>query len=265
MTRTALGLMLSLLTVGVGLTPARATDYLKSDVVNVDYGVETVLNPHGALVSTYNVLTAETETVQLPSSLITTEFPGLLTQLMSDPQTSATFANIPSWVFTGLTAVENANGFGINNNAVIFPDPAVAAFGAQLAANVGGPFITTADTGFLVAPNTQAFCNYLASFGIPCQVQTAPVTSDAYAFTYQLGPTLYGSDTYEELVNFNFYYENVTEQQAVPEPSTWALLGVGAAALAIVKLNRRNLRWSFIWLGVRRAGPSANCRFTSAG
>src|SRR5271169_5763984 len=149
MTRTATWVTLSLLAAGVGLTPARATDYLETDVVNVDYGVETVLNPHGSVVATYDVETVETQTVQLPSGLIVAEFPGLVTQLLSDPQTS--FANIPSWVFTGLTGVEDANGFGINNNALIFPDPAVAAFEAQLAANVGGafhqPFITTADPG----------------------------------------------------------------------------------------------------------------------
>jgi PEP-CTERM motif len=240
MTRTAMWLTVSLLAAGVGLTPARATDYFETDVVNVDYGVETVLNPQGSVVATYDVETVESQTVQLPSGLIVAEFPGLVTQLLSDPQTS--FGNIPSWVFTGLTSVEDANGFGINNNALIFPDPAVAAFEAQLAANVGGPFITTANPGFLVPPTPQAYCDYLGGLGfgfLPCQGQTAPVTYDYFAFTYQLGPDAYGGNTYTELVNFNFYYDNVTEQQAVPEPSTWAMMLLGFAGLGYAGYRQR--------------------------
>ena len=228
MTRTAMWLTLSLLAAGVGLTPARATDYLSSGVVNVDYGVETVLNQHGALVSTYDVETAKTETVQLPSSLITTEFPGLLTQLLSDPQT--TFANILSWVFTGLTGVEDASGFGINNNAVIQPDPAVVAFDAQLAANVGGPFITTADTGFLVPPTPQAYCDYLGGFGSsPVRPSPRPPHPTISHLPTRSAP-IRTAQHLSELVNFNFYYENVTEQQAVPEPSTWAMMLLGSRA-----------------------------------
>jgi hypothetical protein len=161
-----------------------------------------------------------------------------VTQLQNDPQTG--FANIPSWVFTTLTTLADANGFGIDDSANIQPDPAMAAFDAQLAANVPGPYATVSDTGFLAPPTNAAGCAYIESLlpGAPCQVQTVPTTGDYYEFTYQIGPYAYDGDTYTSLVNFQIYYRDVTEQQVVPEPAALGLLGAGVAALGLIRRNR---------------------------
>ena len=145
MTRTPIALTLALMVAGVGLAPAKATDYFQSNVVNVDYGVETVLNRNGAVVATCDVITAETDgTASLPTGLIEAVFPGLITQIMNDSQLP--FLDLPSFVLPGLAGLEDASGFGINNNANSAPDPAVTAFDADLSANAGGPFYITADT-----------------------------------------------------------------------------------------------------------------------
>jgi PEP-CTERM motif len=237
MTRVPMGLTLALMTAGLSLGPARATDYYQSDIVNVDYGVETVLSRNGSLLATYDLVTADTDgTATLPTGLITAVFPGLITQLMNDQQVG--FLDLPSFVLTGLSALEDDNGFGIFNNDSVVPDPAVSAFDAELAANAGGPFITIADTGFqtpLIA-ETQAYCDYVNGFPFnpACVPQNPPATTSNYALTYQLGPTPYGGDNYEELVNFELLYRDVTVQLSVPEPSTWAMMLIGFAGLGFL-------------------------------
>jgi hypothetical protein len=61
------------------------------------------------------------------------------------------------------------------------------------------------------------------------------------------------------LVNFSFDYDNVTGQQAAPEPSTLTLLGIGLAATDMVARSRRN------WLGVSGTGAATDSPFASAG
>ena len=241
MTRTCIGLTLILLSACFGLTPARATDYYQTVVVNVDYGVETVLNRNGAVVATYDLITADTDgTASLPTELIMEAFPGLIDQLKSDYQVTA--LDLPSFVLPGLTDLEDDNGFGLFNNDSVVPNPAVTAFDAQLAANAGGPFYITADTGFQIPliVETEDYCNYVNSFGfgIICMAQNPPATTSDYSLTYQLGPTSYGGDTYTELVNFELLYRNVTVQ-AAPEPSTWAMMLVGFAGLGYLGYRRR--------------------------
>jgi PEP-CTERM motif len=250
MTRTCIGLTLILLSACFGLTPARATDYYQTDVVNVDYGVETVLNRNGAVVGTYDLITADTDgTASLPTGLITEVFPGLISQLMSDPQEMA--LDLPSFVLPGLTDLEDDNGFGLFNNDSVVPNPAVTAFDAQLAANAGGPFYITADTGFQIPliVETAAYCDFVnetnAALGLPaCVPQNPPATTDEYELTYQLPPTppsgltSYDGNNYEELVNFQLFYRNVTVQ-AAPEPSTWALILIGFAGLGYLGYRRR--------------------------
>ncbi len=196
------------------------------------------------------MVTAETEPA-LPSDPVAAEDgsgaaeapdDNLLTQMQLDPAIAAAFANIPSWVFTGLGGLEDTNGFGFVVSAATEgltpPDPAVEAFQAQLAANVGGPFVTTLDPGFFAPLTTQAYCNFEAIQypGLPCgPVQTVPATTDGYAFSYTLD-YLSGSTA---LVNVNYYFDNVTEQQTVPEPSTWAMMMLGFAGLGYAGYRRR--------------------------
>jgi len=247
MTRTCIGLTLILLSACFGLTPARATDYYQTVVVNVDYGVETVLNRNGAVVATYDLITADTDgTASLPTELIMEAFPGLIDQLKSDYQVTA--LDLPSFVLPGLTDLEDDNGFGLFNNDSVVPNPAVTAFDAQLAANAGGPFYITADTGFQIPliVETEAYCSYVNNFGfgIICMPQTPPATTDEYELTYQLPPTppsgltCFDGNCYEELVNFELFYRNVTVQ-AAPEPSTWALMLIGFAGLGYIGYRRR--------------------------
>ena len=241
MTRIPMGLTLALMTGGFGLTPARATDYYHTLIVNVDYGVETVLSRNGSLLETYDLVTADTEgSASLPTGLIEADFPGLITQIMNDSQLP--FIGIPSFVLPGLAGLEDAYGFGINNNADSVPGPAVTVFDQNLAANAGGPFYITADTGFQIPliVETEDYCNYVNSFGFGtiCMPQNPPATTSDYSLTYQLGPTSYGGDTYTELVNFELLYRNVTVQ-AAPEPSTWAMMLVGFAGLGYLGYRRR--------------------------
>jgi hypothetical protein len=79
------------------------------------------------------------------------------------------------------------------------PDPAAVACESQLA-NVGGPYITTSDTGFQTQPFSLADCGYnnaLLGVTSPC-VLGLPGTSQ-YEFTYQLGPYLNSGNTLRPL------------------------------------------------------------------
>ncbi len=232
-------------------TPHTATTYLTTSVVGVFYGVDTVLSPKGAVVSVSDVETAETGLgsfgvgVSTPAGYIA-EFPSLVSQIESDPQ--STYANLPSWVLTTLGALGDSNGFGYASNGVavdptiadFYTQPGVTAFESQLAANAGGPFVTVANTGFFVPPTPAAYCVYLQSMipGAACQAQTPPTTFDYFEFTYQLGPYSYGGNSYTSLVNFTFFEDDVTVQQDVPEPSTWAMMLLGFAGLGFAGYRR---------------------------
>lgn len=241
-------------------TTAPPTCFYASGIVNLYYGTLTLDAPDGSLISTTNVETAATNLGDFENSLnqflpppasFIALFSTLEGQLQSDPQT--TFANIPSWVFSGLTNLADANGFGLvgpNGNPLDPTAPGLVAFDTQLA-NVGGPYVTTSDTGFLAPPTTVAFCQYLYSLNpvFPCTPQTVPTTYDDYAFTYQLGPATIGTDTYTSLVNFQIYYRNVTEQLvATPEPSTMIPLFLGFAGILIA--SRRAWLKRTVWLTV---------------
>jgi hypothetical protein len=229
---------------GTALPP---TCFYAAGIVNLYYGTLTLDAPNGSLISTTNIETAATNLGDFGNSLnqflpppaaFVALFPTLVGQLQSDPQT--TFANIPSWALSGLTNLADANGFGLvgpNGNPLDLTYPGLVAFDAQLA-NVGGPYVTTSDTGFLAPPTTVAFCEYLSSVDpfAPCTPQTVPTTFDDYAFTYQLGPDTIGADTYTSLVNFQIYYRDVTEQLvATPEPSTLIPLALGFAAILVAR------------------------------
>jgi hypothetical protein len=118
-------------------------------------------------------------------------------------------------------------------------DPAVVAFEAQLA-NVGGPFITTSDTGFQTQPFSLAYCEYVnALLGITTPCVPGPPGTSQYEFTYQLGPYLNSGNTYESFVNFQIYSRDVTEQLlATPEPGMVVPLGVGFVAVGILRRKR---------------------------
>src|SRR5580692_6134165 len=115
----------------VTFTPS-PTCFFKSDVVYLYYGTLTVLAPDGSVASTSNIVTAETglslfDTTPpgVPPSFIDL-YPGLVGQLESDPQSG--YADLPSYLYTGLTGLEDANGFGFvqDPSAVVFSpqDPA---------------------------------------------------------------------------------------------------------------------------------------------
>jgi hypothetical protein len=244
---------LFLLAASVGPAPASATEYLTTSVVGVFYGVETVLSPTGAVVSVTDVETAETGlgsfVAPTPAGYIA-EFPTLVPQIESDPQ--STYANFPSYVLPTLGALANSNGFGSVSNGVVvdptvanfYTQPGVEAFESQLAANAGGPFVTVANTGFFAPPTPAAFCVYVESLipGSPCAAQTTPTTFDYFEFTYQLGPYSSGGNSYTSLVNFEFFEDDVTVQQDVPEPPTLALLGIGMAVVGIGMVRRRGAK-----------------------
>jgi hypothetical protein len=242
---------------------APTTCFYASGVVNVYYGTLTLDAPNGTLISTTNIETAATDLGDFGNSLnqllpppaaFVALFPTLVGQLQGDPQTA--FANIPSWVLSGLTNLADTNGFGLaatNANPLQLPYPGVVAFDAQLA-NVPEPYTTTSDTGFLAPPTTAAYCTYLNSLvpGAPCTPQTVPSTFDDYAFTYALGPDTINADTYTSLVNFQIFYRDVTEQLvATPEPSTMIPLALGFAAILAAGWRARIRRAN--WLAVLAA------------
>lgn len=218
------------------------TCFYNTDVVYIYFGTLTLLAPDGSLLSTTNVETASTgltatftsTTTTLPTPpVFLTLFPGLLSQLESDPQ--STFADFQSWFFTDLTNLENAHGFGQNADSNPFPDPATTDYDAELA-NVGGPYTTISDTGFQQLPFSQAECDYVNSF-IPGACTGPPVAG--YTFTYALGPDPIGGNTFTSFVNFQILERSTTEQLvATPEPSSLGLLA-GVAIGVMVRYRRR--------------------------
>ncbi len=243
----------------VGLAKANTCDpfglssptcFTGTDVVYLYYGTLTLESPDGTVLSTTNVETAETglgnlfnstgQVVSSPAALIAL-FPTIVPQIQSDPQ--STFANLPSWAASNLVNLADANGFGfVQDLSAPFnqpPDPAVVAFDTQLA-NVGGPFTTLSDTGFVAPLTSAAYCAYLDALipGSPCTPQTVPSpTGDDYIFTYQVGPDMIDGDGYTDIVNFQIFSRDVTEQLiATPEPET---LGMLSLAFVIVTLLKR--------------------------
>jgi len=233
--------------------------FVATDVVNVYYGTLTLLAPDGSLLSTTDLETAESDLggfsnssqqpAPIPSAFVAS-FPSLVGQLQGDTQVQ--LSTIPAWAISNLTNLADANGFGFVTDLSAPlnqpPDPAVVAFESQLA-NVGGPYTTLSDTGFLAPPTTAAYCDYFNStFGslLPgdvCVPQTAPTTTTEYSFNYQLGPETIGGDGYTSLVNFQIYYRDVTEQlAATPEPAMLAPILAGLAALGLWRRRSRNRR-----------------------
>ena len=183
------------------------TCFFSNGVVYLYYGTLTLDSPNGTLISTTNIETAEGGLADFSSSTTILNatpppgfvalFPSLVPQLESDPQT--TFANIPTWAPTNLTNLADANGFGFVPDPTAMlnepPDPAVVAFEAQLA-NVGGPFITTSDTGFQTQPFSLAYCEYVnALLGVTTPCVPGPPGTSQYEFTYRLGPYMNGGNT----------------------------------------------------------------------
>jgi hypothetical protein len=237
-----------------GLGPP--TCFVTSDVVYLYYGTLTLLAPDGSLISTTDLETAETglgnftnaqnQTVTTPPSFIAT-FPSLVEQMQSDPQIM--LSDIPPWAISNLSNLADTNGLGFVQDPTAPlntpPDPAVVAFDNQLA-DVGGPYTTLSDTGFLEPLTTAAYCTYfnavLAPFfpGEVCVPQTvASPSGDFYEFTYQLGPDSIGGNTYTSDVNFQIYDRNVTEQLvATPEPAPLAPMAAGLVILGLVSRRK---------------------------
>ena len=236
------------------------TCFAGTDVVYLYYGTLTVLAPDGSLLSTSDLETAETglsgfsnstnQPLPTPADFIAL-FPSLMGQMQSDPQVQ--LSTIPSWAISNITNLADPNGLGfVQDPAAPLnspPTPAVVSFENQLA-NVGGPYTTLSDTGFLLPPATAAYCDYfntvLAPFlpGETCTPQTVPSsTMSFYEFTYQLGPDTIGADTYTSLVNFQIYYRDVTEQLvATPEPALLAPLLAGLIAMGFFQRRNGNRR-----------------------
>jgi hypothetical protein len=219
------------------------TCFFDNDVVYVYFGTLTLLAPDGSLLSTTNLETASTglgptftsttTTLPTPPAFLTL-FPGLVSQVQSDPQSG--FAGFQPWFFTDLTNLENAHGFGENTDSNPFPDPATTDYDAELA-NVGGPYTTISDTGFQQLPFSQAECDYTNSF-IPGACTGPPVAG--YTFTYALGPDPIDGNTFTSFVNFQILERSTTEQLvATPEPSSLALFA-GVAAAMVVRFTRRS-------------------------
>jgi hypothetical protein len=232
------------------------TCFVGNDVVYLYYGTLTLLAPDGSLLSTTDLETAETglggfsnedgQSTPTPAAFVSL-FPSLVGQMQSDPQVQ--LSTIPSWAISNIANLGDSNGLGFVQDPTAPlnspSDPAVASFENQLA-NVGGPYTTLSDTGFLLPPTTAAYCDYFNTvlspvlLGETCTPQTVPSpTTSFYEFTYQLGPDTIGSDTYTSDVNFQIYYRDVTEELvATPEPAMLAPLLAGLIAVGF--LRRRN-------------------------
>lgn len=227
------------------------TCFYGTDVVYLYYGTLTLESPTGAVLSTTNVETAETglgdlfnsnsQTMSSPAGLIA-QFPSLVPQMQSDPQT--TYANIPSWALSNLVNLADADGLGFVQSGPFNqpPDPAVVSFDTQLA-NVGGPYVTLSDTGFVAPLTSAAFCTYIDAIipGAPCTPQTTPSpVGDDYAFTYELGPYTSSGDTYNSFVNFQIFDRDVTEQlvATTPEPKMAVPLGIGLLIVGLLARQR---------------------------
>ncbi|HEV8040899.1 MAG TPA: PEP-CTERM sorting domain-containing protein [Bryobacteraceae bacterium] len=232
------------------ITDTGPTCFYSNYVVYLYYGALTLDAPNGTPISTTNLETVESGLADFHSSTVLDAptppgfvalFPTLVPQLQSDPQT--TFANIPSWALTNLTNLADANGFGFVQDPSAFlnepPDPAVVSFESQLA-NVGGPFITTSDTGFQTQPFSLADCEYTnQQLGVTLPCLPGPPGSSQYVFTYQLGPDLNNGNTYTAFVNFQIYSRDVTEQLlATPEPGMVVPLGIGIVAVGLLRRRR---------------------------
>jgi hypothetical protein len=237
-----------------GLGPP--TCFVSSDVVYLYYGTLTLLAPDGTLLSTSDLETAETglsaftnstnQSLPIPSDFIAL-YPSLVGQMQSDPQVQ--LSTIPSWAISNITNLADGNGLGfVQDPTAPFnspPDPAVVSFENQLA-NVGGPYTTLSDTGFLAPPTTAAYCDYFNSvlspilLGETCVPQTVPSpTGNFYEFTYQLGPDTIDGNTYTSDVNFQIFYRDVTEQLvATPEPALLTPLLAGLFAMGLFRRRK---------------------------
>ena len=230
--------------------PARADQcgssscFFNSNVVDVYYGTFTLLSPTGAVLSTENVVTAQTDLSLLnidpatPQPIVAEGLDAnVLSQFQSDIQSS--FASLPSFLFTGLASLEDANGFGSDVNAD--PTSAVTSFDDQLASFAGSAG-TVSDTGFQAPLISQAYCDYLNSLAPGLCAGSPP--GDPYSFTYQVGPVTIGSDIYTSLTNFQVFARDVTVQEtsAVPEPASLGELAGSFAILLFVRTRRRFAR-----------------------
>jgi hypothetical protein len=218
---------------------AQADSFFSSNIINVDYGTLTVLNPDGSVNSTTNIVTADSEILPVPGVGIPASYlaliDGLVSQLESDPQSF--YAGFPSFLYSGLSNLEDANGFG---SVESLPDPAMAAFNQQLT-EVGGPYTVVSDTGFQTQPYSQAFCEYQNTIpGFPVGPCPATGLDDPYSFTYQIGPADIGGETVTALFNFEILSRDVTEQLvATPEPAMGLPLAAGLGLLAGFRRKRR--------------------------
>jgi len=222
--------------------PGSSACFYNTNVVDVYYGTFTLLSPTGATLATENVVTAETGLALLDTDPPSGQPIGpegldasLLSQFEGDIQDS--FADLPSFLFTGLTGLEDANGFGSDANAD--PGGAETSFDQQLALFAGGAG-TVSDTGFQQPLISQAYCDFLNSLGLSmCGGLTPGV--DTYAFTYQVGPTIVGNDTYTSLTNFELLGRDVTVQETVaPEPESVAEVMGALVFMAMVWMRRRS-------------------------
>jgi len=233
-----------------GVLPMGPTCFFSTSVVNLYFGTLTLLYPGGSVAVTTNIVTASTSlgdffsstsTLSPPADFISLNYPDLIPQLEADPQSG--FGQLPSWLYTGLAALEDSNGYGYNVTVSPMIDPAITDFNSQLA-NVGGSYTTVSDTGFQNLPFDPAFCVYIDNLlpGDDCQ-PPAPGGTD-YIFTYSLGPQVIGGNTLESDVNFQILERQVTEQLvAAPEPASWALVAgtllAGLFRLAMVSQRSR--------------------------
>ena len=228
------------------------TCFTVTNVVDVDYGTLTLLSSTGSLISTTNIVTAEdilspfdTTPPGVPAAFVAL-FPGLVTQLQADPQ--STYADFPSFLFTGLTSLADSNGFGLPGDPSTVlnspADPMAAAFDAQLA-DVGGPYVTLSDTGYQTQPFSQAGCDYENSFFPSPPACTGPTLGSEYTFTYVLGPQTIDGGSYTSFVNFQIYSRDVTEQlTATPEPRLLLALGLAFGALVLLRFRANDGRAS---------------------
>lgn len=235
-----------------GLPTSGSNCFLNTGVVYVDYGTLTLLAPDGSLISTTNIVTAETQLVPfdttptgVPAAFVEL-YPTLVGQLEVDPQSM--YAEFPSWLYTGLTNLGDDNGFGfvLDPSAPLDEQPDALAFDADLA-SVSGPYMTLSDTGFQSQPFSPAGCAYLNGL-VPgaCPGPPGPGNSQ-YTFEYQLGPGTIGGNVYATDVNFEIFSRDVTEQLvATPEPAMLLPLGIGLAILGFVRRRKSKARPSGI-------------------